>query len=356
MSSPRLEIHLDRLHHNALSLNRRLARQGIALTGVSKACLGMPAIIRTWAEAGISSIGESRVDTLEGLRSTGIALPLVLIRSPLVSQVERVVATGAISLNSELAVLRLLAAAAARQGRRHGVVLMVELGDLREGFLAEDLQEAAGQTLALSSLDLVGIGANLGCQHGVAPDDRNMAELSGLATAIEAHHGVSLKWVSGGNSCNLAWLAAGGSRGRINHLRIGEALLLGRDPLSRQPIPGLLTNAIGLVAEVIEAKRKPSKAWGRCGQTSFAAQPTQGSDRGVRSRALLAVGEQDVDCTGLTAPGDLRIIGASSDHLVIEDPAGALVVGQDVPFELNYSALLRAMTSPFVQRTCLGLN
>ena len=271
MSAPLLEIHLGRLHHNAKTLVGRLALQGIAVTGVSKATLGLPEIVHTWVDAVVASIGESLIENIEGLTAAGVGVPMLLIRSPMLSQVERVVAHAAISCNSELSVLQALSAAAQRQGLCHGVLLMVELGDLLEGVLAQDLEAMAQQTLALPNLQLMGIGTNLGCQHGVVPDALNMAELSRLTNALERRFGLHLPWCSGGNSANLPWLAAGGEPGRLNHLRLGEALLLGREPLRRSAIPGLFTNAITLVAEVIESKLKPSQPWGERQRTSFAA-------------------------------------------------------------------------------------
>lgn len=357
MNAPRLEIHLARLHHNARILVERLGRQGIAVTGVSKATLGLPEIVHTWVAAGIQSIGESRIESIEALAASGITVPMLLVRAPMLSQVDRVVAHAAISCNSEPLVLAALARTAARQGVRHGVVLMVELGDLREGILAVDLEAIAQSTLALPNLFLMGIGTNLGCQNGIAPNALKMAELSRLATALERRFGVHLPWCSGGNSANLPWLAAGGDPGRINHLRLGESLLLGREPLGRTAIPGLYTDAITLVAEVIEAKCKPTQPWGERGQTSF-SKPTPlplatgepESEPDIEHRALLALGEQDVDPTGLSPPMGMTIRGASSDHLVVGCRGAPAQVGDEQRYQLSYSALLRAMTSPFVSR------
>ena len=67
---------------------------------------------------------------------------------------------------------------------------------------------------------------------------------------------------------------------------------------------------------------------------------------------MLALGIQDVDPAGLTPPAGITIVGASSDHLVIEADQ-PLAVGEELRFGLDYSALLRAMTSPFIQRHCL---
>ena len=355
MSSPRLEINLQKLHHNARTLVKRLTGQGIAVTGVRKATLGMVEIVHTWLGAGVGSIGESRIEAIEALVRSGITVPLLLVRSPMLSQVDRVVASASISCNTDLGVLNALAAAAKQQGRRHGVLLMVELGDLREGILPADLESVAQQILAMTNLQLMGIGTNLGCQNGIAPDAQNMGDLSRLTTALEQRFHLTLPWCSGGNSANLPWLAAGGDPARINHLRLGEALLLGREPLHRTAIPGLHTDAISLVAEVIEAKHKPSQPWGERGRTSFEGSPRsprrEGSSKHVQ-RALLALGEQDVDPAGLTPPRGTVIRGASSDHLVVESYGQRLAVGDEQRYQLSYSALLRAMTSPFVDR-CL---
>ncbi|MFN7898823.1 MAG: alanine/ornithine racemase family PLP-dependent enzyme [Synechococcaceae cyanobacterium] len=358
MTAPRLEIDLNRLHHNARTLVERLGRAGIAITGVSKATLGLPEIVATWIAAGVPSIGESRIASIEALHRSAIPVPLLMVRSPMLHEVERVVAHAAISCNSEAVVLRALAAAARAQGLRHGVLLMVELGDLREGILPADLEGIVRLTLALPNLQLLGLATNLGCQHGVAPDASNMAELSALTSAQEARFGIRLPWCSGGNSANLPWLAAGGVAGRINHLRLGEALLLGREPLSRSAIPGLYTDAITLVAEVIESKLKPMRPWGSRQRSSFDHRPAPPSAEAERRweeepqlamRTILALGEQDADPASLSAAG-LSIEGASSDHLIVTGANPALAVGDEQRFQIGYSSLLRAMTSPFVAR------
>jgi predicted amino acid racemase len=235
------------------------------------------------------------------------------------------------------------------QQRSHGIVLMVELGDLREGIMPGDLEAIVRRTLRFPNLVLRGIGTNLACQSGVAPDRQNMGELSTLATSLESTFGLTLEIVSGGNSANLDWAFSCPDVGRINDLRLGESLLLGREPLRRRPIDGLHTDAIDLVAEVIEAKTKPTRAWGEINQGAFGV-VAPGTDRGDASRAILALGHQDVDPTGLEPPAGMRILGTSSDHLVVDTGPATVAVGSEIRFQLNYSALLRAMTSPFVTR------
>jgi len=265
----------------------------------------------------------------------------------MLSQAKRIVMSADVSCNTEIEVIKKLSLEAQKAGRVHGVILMVELGDLREGIMPEDVTDTVRETLSLPNIAFKGIGTNLACRSGVSPDSRNMTILSELADSIEATLGLSIDIVSGGNSANLEWALSGAEIGRINDLRLGEAILLGCETLHRQPIDGLHTDAITLCAEVIEAKVKPSKPSGIIAQTAFGEAPPV-TDRGLVRQAILAVGQQDIDPSGLQAPTGLNVLAASSDHLILESDELKLSVGTEVTFQLNYSALVRAMTSPFI--------
>ena len=354
MSAPRLEIRLDLIESNARSLVDRLERVGIEVCGVTKATLGSPEVAHQMLDAGVTSLGESRIENIERLRRAGIKAEIALIRSPMLSQVDRVVASADVSLNSEIAVIECLSASAERQCRRHCVILMVELGDLREGIMPEDLMEVTRRVLKLPGIKLRGIGANLACQSGVIPDASNMAELSDLATSTEMTLGVELDIISGGNSANLPWaLDPETAIGRINHLRLGESILLGREPTRRSLIDGLRSDAVSLIGEVIEVKLKPSEPRGARGQTVSGAVLDRRVGRRESKQVIVALGTQDLDVEGLVAPLGFEIVGVSSDHLVLRTASSALEVGDELRFDVNYSALLRSMTSPFVTRRLL---
>ena len=278
---------------------------------------------------------------------------MTLIRSPMLSQAARVVSHVDVSFNTELDVIRKLSSAAQKAKRTHGIVLMVELGDLREGIMPGDLEETVRKALRLPNIALKGIGANLACRSGVSPDVKNMAELSALANSIDATFGTALCTVSGGNSGNLRWALSGTETGRINDLRLGESVLLGCEPLHRQPIDGLHTDAITLVAEVIESRIKPSLPWGEIAQTAFCKKP-RANDRGCISQTILAIGQQDTDPCGLRAPPGVEVLDASSDHLIVDSGNCHTPVGTEITFQLTYGALVRAMTSPFVTKVYSG--
>ncbi len=345
MTSPRIEIDLDLIGDNARVLVGRAAERGVSVTGITKGLGGLPALGRVLLAAGVVAVGDSRVENLERLRADGIDAPTVLVRSALASQVDRVVAVADMSCATEVELVELLSAAAARAGRVHAVMLMVELGDLREGIMPGDLPDAVARCLGLANIELRGIGANLACRNGVVPDDRNMGELSDLAESVEAEFGIALGVVSGGSSVNLGWLHSTTAVGRIDNLRLGESILLGRDPLDREPIPGLHPDAVTVIAEVIESKFKPRRAWGARAQSTFAPPAgTAAVDDEHGWHSLLGLGHQDTDPTDLSAPPGLQIIGASSDHLVIASDH-QLRLGAEVAFRPGYSALVRAVSS-----------
>ncbi|MFC9664286.1 alanine/ornithine racemase family PLP-dependent enzyme [Nocardia sp. NPDC127606] len=355
MTSPRINVDLGKIEANTRHLVDQLTPRGIRVVGITKATLGSPAVGAAMVRGGASGLGDSRIQNLARLGARDRSASRTLIRSPMLSQVDQVVRTATSSLNTGTTVLDALDAAARRQRRTHDVVLMVELGDLREGIAIEDVAAMAAVTRKRGRLRLSGLGTNLACRNGVVPDDRNMGELSRLVDQVESGgHGV-LDVVSGGNSANLPWALSTSDVGRVNELRIGEAILLGTEPLHRTRLPGLHPDAFSLVAEVIEVAVKPAQPWGDRAQTAFGHQaalvrqlaPTR--DRTIR-QAILALGCQDVDVDGLIPPPGIAILGTSSDHLVVDVGDHAVSVGDELAFGLGYGALLRAMTSPFVSQ------
>ena len=353
MTGPRLDVDLGAIRDNARILVDRLAPRGIRVTGVTKAALGSAGVAQALLDGGAAGLGDSRVENLARLRAAGIDGSRTLIRAPMLSQVEAVVRHADTSMNTEAVVLDALAAAARRQDTTHGIVVMVELGDLREGVPVGDVLDLARAVHRHPGLTLAGLGTNLACQCGVVPDQAKMDELSCLVEQVEAACGVELPIVSGGNSANLDWALSTADVGRVDDLRLGESILLGTEPLHRRPIDGLRSDAFALAAEIIEVQVKPAQPWGERAQTAFGAQPARRGS-GVIRQAILALGRQDTDPDGLTAPAGVELLGMSSDHLLVDLGDVAAAVGDELRFDLDYSALLRAMTSEFVTKVELS--
>lgn len=299
-------------------------------------------------DGGASRLAEARLSNVKRLRQAGMTCPITLIRTPMLSQVDDVVQLCDMSYNTEISVVAALAAAALRQNTVHGIILMVEMGDQREGIMPNDLGDMAQQVRSLPGVALRGIGANFACLSGKGPTSAKMRVLSALASEVEGPSGPSLEVISGGNSANLPWALKARATGRINNLRLGEAILLGVDPITGKQIGGLFRDAFTLVAEVIETDANSYCRSVGCADDAIARLRLV-PDNPESTRIILALGHQDIDAAGLSmAPGN-TLIGATSDHMVIGTKDGALCVGSKMRFQLNYSALMRVMAAPDIR-------
>ncbi|MBT8155510.1 alanine racemase [Epibacterium ulvae] len=353
MNCPRVEVDLGKIRCNTQTLVGRLGPGGIGVTGVTKAVCGHPAIAQAMLDGGAAGLADARIGNVQRLRAAGLKGPITLIRTPMLSQADQVVQSCDASYNTESLVISALAAAAIRTGTVHGIVLMVEMGDKRDGILPENLADIAQRVMQIPGVALKGIGANFACLNGGAPTAIQMAALSALSNWIEDVCGPFLKVVSGGNSANLPWAFGEHATGRINDLRLGEAILLGVEPVSGDQIGGMHTDAFTLVAEVIEADANPPLS------PITPIDPTAQRVRivansGAFARMILAIGHQDTNILGLSMPVGSTLIGATSDHLVIGTPRSLPTVGSEVRFQMNYSALMHAMAAPDIKVKLLG--
>lgn len=307
-------------------------------------------------QGGAKGLADSRLENLRRLKEGGLRTTRLLLRVPRLSRVTEVVELADLSLNSEVAVIKALDQVSQSRKRKHGVILMVDLGDLREGVWPDDLGSVLKEIKQLRWAQVVGLGANFACYGGVLPTPDKMERLLSLKKEAEKILDRPIPILSAGNSSSLSFLLRRQIPFGLTQLRVGEGILLGRESTRREPIPSTFQDAFVVVAEVIELKRKPSIPVGEIGLDAFGRTP-QFEDRGLRKRAILAIGRQDVVPEGLL-PLDrgVRILGASSDHMVIDvtDLNRSLAVGDELSFLPNYAALLAAVTSPYVSEVIVG--
>jgi len=348
-----LVIDLDKIRHNARTVVTALP--GVAIVGVTKVTCGTPEIARAMLAGGVSALGESRLENIERMRQAGIEGPFWLLRSPTPLLAEETVALADLALVSELDVVAALDAAAARAGRVFSVIAMVDVGDLREGMMPAALPAFLEAAAAYKHVKVVGVGISLTCYGAIVPSSENLGELAELAAQAEAITGHALL-VSGGMSTTLDAFIAGEMPARVDNLRIGEAIVLGVSPASRERILGLHTDALVLRAPVIECQVKPSKPIGVSAQDAFGNRPVF-DDLGERRRAICAIGRQDVVPEQLSPLDErIRVLGASSDHLILDvddlpEPPG---IGDAIEFTPGYSATLALFTSAYVRKEFIG--
>ncbi len=353
MSKLRIDIDLSKILYNTRFLVDRLRPRGITVTGVTKAVCGHPKIANAMLEGGATGLADARISNIMRMRDAGISCSISLIRTPMLSQVAQVVDYCDVSFNTEMDIIASLAIEALGKNITHNIILMVEMGDMRDGILPEHLESTVSQILRMKGISLKGIGANFACLGHVAPSAEAMALLSSLAIYTERAFGPALETVSGGGSASLPWALGKGATGKINNLRLGEAILLGTDPVSGHAIGGLYTDAFTLWAEVIETKTKsnPNPL-----QMNYPIPSMQcvTLDSPSNTRSILAIGLQDTDAAGLIFPAGVTFVGATSDHIVVENTNWLLRPGGEVKLRMKYSALSRGMAAPDVAKVFHG--
>ena len=169
----------------------------------------------------------------------------------MLSEVGEVISWADGSLNSELKVIESLSREARSQGKIHKIILMVDVGDLREGVMPEDTLGIVDKILQLPCIEFEGIGTNLGCYGGVLASFENTKVLVELAKSIEDKFKIKIHTLSGGNSSALSMLIRGQLASGINQFRIGDGILLGKDPSNLEPLPGTFVDAFELKTQVI---------------------------------------------------------------------------------------------------------
>ncbi len=344
---PRVEINLKYIEENTQTVVERCGQYGVNVVGVMKGANGIPQVSKAYADGGAAMIASSRLEQLEDAKNFGITAPLMLIRSPMLSEIEDTIRIADYSLNTEAIVLEALNKEAARQNKIHNVILMVDLGDLREGFW--DQQEMADIAWhvenELDNLYLAGIGLNLGCYGGIQPTVEKLDELVDSAEKIEARIGRRLDIISGGASTSLMRIWDGNMPERINQVRIGGEICLAftNETLFGYDMSCMHKDAFRLKAEIVEVKDKPTYPVGQIALDDYGKSHTY-VDRGIRKRALLAVGKLDYHYYEDLMPLDkgIEVIGANSDYTIIdvENTDKEYKVGDIVEFAMRYSTMV----------------
>jgi len=335
---------------NNLSVIKDLAkRHGVGISVVTKAFAGHEALVKLLVENGADSICEAHIENL--VKWDGLPAEKWLIRSPLMSETDEVARYADISLVSERTVLEKLSVSAEKLGKVHKAVIMLELGELREGCMPDELLPLCETCLSLSGLELYGIGTHLSSINEIVPDELNMTDLIVAAAGVENKLGIKLPIVSGGSSSAVMMLSEGALPKKINHLRIGEAILLGNIVCYDVPYKGAREDAFTLTAEIFELKEKPAAPWGRL------ADGSEYSESGIlRKRALVSVGKQDVFSKYLI-PFDpkLEIIGDTSDCFIADVTNSEIKYkpGDTLSFRLKYNGLVSAMASDYIEKVLI---
>lgn len=347
---PRINIDLNRLKENCILMKNLAKNNGIdIIMPVVKVVAGDIKVANVFVDAGFGTLSDSRLENLKMYHS--LAAKKLLLRLPALSQIKDVITFSDISLNSELETVLALDIEAKRQNKKHEIIFMFDLGDLREGvFYKDKYLEDIKHIIKLENIILKGIGTNLTCYGGVVPSKEILQRLVEIKENIEKTFGINLEIISGGNSSSVFLFDKNEIPSEINSLRIGEAIFFGKETAYSTMIHGFNHSIFTLEAEIIECKTKPSFPDGEMSINSF-GEKVEIEDKGLMKRAILGIGKQDVQLNNFF-PIDNRIsiIGGSSDHLIMDITNTDYKLGDIVKFEVNYPGLLHLMNSPYIER------
>ena len=350
-----LKLYRDKLRQNYEYLDGLFRDHDKEWAVVTKLLCGNEAYLREVLSLGIKEVCDSRVSNLKKVKEINPDVQTVYIKPPGRRNIPEVVRYADVSFNSESSIIRLLSEEAGRQGKKHKVTIMIELGDLREGIMGDHLIDFYGSIFDLPHIEVTAIGANLNCLHGVMPTQDKMIQLSLYKQLIEARFDQEIPYVTGGASVSLPLLLLRQMPKAVNHFRIGETLFFGNNLMNEKPINGMQTDVIRLFAEVIEITRKPKVPIGM-----MAANPSgetfevDEKDLGKMSyRAILDVGLLDMSPDFLMPEReDIKVVNASSDMLVVDlgNNPGNIKVGDLVSFKLKYMGALRLLNSDYIDK------
>jgi predicted amino acid racemase len=347
-----LIVDLEKLRHNIHFVCTYCSSKNLELIGVIKGAYAFHEIIKEFQEGGIKTMGMSKASLVSRWTEYLIDKP-ILISLPSLNELDLVTCNFKASLISEIDVIKALAASAERNSQVHGIILMVDNGDLREGVMPEDVLEIAEAILSIKNrhLKFLGLGANLGCCSGTLPDHENISQLEELALDIETRLGYGIETVSIGGSVMLDWMEHNELPLKINQIRIGESILLGNIPSVNRKHPELFDDVFILRGDILEVKEKPSKPPGRQGKDAFGCEPRI-VDRGRRIRALLNFGLVDTDPSGLIACAEnIEVINYNADYTVVDltECEQHFKPGDALEFKMNYRSMLQSFVSPFIR-------
>ena len=346
---PSLHIFLDRIKENAVKLNSTLSDDRIEIMGVTKVMSGHPYYARVLIDSGINVLGDSRIQNIYRLRKGGIKEKIYQIRSPMISESRLSVKYTDGAIITEYDVAKSLSVHAREMNKRYSIIVMVEMGDLREGVLKENIVDFFKKISFLPNLNIEGIAMNLGCFGGIKPTSKKLKDFLDVGR-INEENGFNLTTLSGGATDTLI-LHEQGLLGGINQLRIGEAIALGRDTTNDRVIGYLRQDAFIVEGEIIEIDEKPTLPEGEIGKDAYGKIPVF-KDSGKIKRAILAMGKHDVEFDALIPIDDIRILGGSGDHLILDigEIKRDLKVGDRIQFYPLYPSLLQLMESRYVRK------
>lgn len=350
-----ITLNSNKLKYNYNYLNTLFEAHDIEWAIVAKLLCGNEKFLECLLEFSNKEVCDSRLTNLKHIKSISPETQTIYIKPPAKRLAKTIVKYADVSFNSEIETVKLLSHEAVLQNKIHKIVIMVEMGELREGIMVRNLSQFFGKVKKLPNIDIVGVGTNLNCLNGILPDEKKLTKLNSFKEIIEESHQLRIPFISAGSSVTIPLIFQNKIHSGINHFRVGESLFFGTDVYNDSTISGMYQDVFKLTVEIIEIAEKPIVPAGLAGTNLVGEKPSHNlANKGKTSvRAIVDIGILDIDPKSIQPfSKDMKIIGASSDMMILDlaDNPENLQVGDNIEFSMNYMAVLRAMNSEYVDK------
>lgn len=348
-------LNKSKLKSNFDYLDNLFKEKDIKWAVVSKILCGNKEYLEELLSYNITQICDSRIVNLKMIKQINPKVETIFIRPPAKHAIKNIVKYADISMNTEIETIKLLSEEAQIQNKVHKIIIMIELGELREGVMRDDLIDFYSKVFNLKNIEVVGIGANLSCLYGVLPNHDKLIQLCLYKQLIELKFNKKITYISGGSSVTIPLIFQKLLPKGINHFRVGETLFLGTDVYNDKVLKNFNTDVFVLYSEIIELIEKPKVPMGEMGTNAEGHSVTFDKTKiGKTSyRAIIDLGLLDVDINHIF-PKDknISIVGSSSDMIVIDLSRNTkkYQVGDLLEFKLDYIGILRVLNSKYIEK------
>ena len=350
-----LKFYKDRLKHNYDFLSSIFNPRDIEWGVVTKLFCGNKEILKEIIDLGVKEVHDSRISNLKTAKEINPDVQTVYIKPPPKKIIKEIIKYADVSFDTDIGTIKLLSDEAVRQDKVHKIIIMIEMGDLREGVLRDDLLDFYEQVINLPNISISGLGTNLNCLHGVMPSSDKLIQLALYKQIIELKFNCKIPYVTGGTTVTIPLILRDELPKGINHFRVGEALYFGKDLFTDGTIEGMDDSVMELYTQIIELHEKPVLPSGQLGANPYGetAKIDESMYGKTSHRAILDIGSLDIDHKYLILPDDkMKIIDASSDMLVVDVGSNETnyQVGDMIRFKLKYMGALSLMNSNYIDK------
>lgn len=350
-----ITLNSHKLKYNYDYLNNLFEVNNIEWSVVAKILCGNETFLKCLLQVCNKDICDSRLTNLKQIKKLNPNTQTVYIKPPAKQLAAEIVKYADVSFNSEIETIRALSSEAVSQNKIHRIIIMVEMGELREGIMARDLSRFYGNVRSLPNIEVIGVGTNLNCLNGILPDEKKLRKLKRYKMIVEDTYDVTLPYISAGSSVTIPLIYQNQIPDGINHFRIGESLFFGTDVFNDGMISPMYQDVFTLTAEIIEIQEKPKVPAGTSGTNLTGKTPVHKKSDATKTsfRAIVDVGILDIETNHIQPINKhVRIIGASSDMMILDvcDNSGNFRVGDKIDFNIDYLSAMRAMNSEYIDK------